>query len=1430
MSNRLILLILLANFILLTLAPVCISTDDSNWWDDDWSFRQELFIPINTSGEQAKFQPIDTRIRFGNPCWAKNEKKHSVRVVFQENENLKEIESQIYDLNYSDDSHIEACSLVFLIPEDANGNERYYVYYDEHEKSGPNYPDRVEVEASYYNYEPIPGLPFESHYYKITEDESVIYAVAQGGKFMGGGVAQQVTKLKPGATDVMPKSGELFASFDFMYFYGAGVEDYSGSIDNLISKEILVDGNLMVKFGIVSESIKKDVKSTVTYKYYYCPTEHKRISAHVKHEILKEFTVAIEPEVEGTYASFQCGGLESNSIKDLNFGRIYPYLHVYTEQDKIAEYALNPDPEVSAGPGTWASTLFINTEDDLDLGEKAWISFDEGETGIAHSLIIGSNNVMKSGTGERDGIQIKGREQDSSDLPGLESNMIFISFSRNSYEMGSSHDLDVPDDLVVEYDAEFFSTNTGGYRAVEEEADLFQSLVKIRPLHIGKVPGGEEEETCSLTVFVHMAPSVPMGSALSILTGKNLSYISAELYHNENIMSTGIAGRISTNPLPSFDDTTLIQKIKLALGIFDWKNLTFFKKIRFQNLEPGRYLVKIYKENSAIGKDRKYIGFTTVDVQEDTKTRVFCKPEGSLQVSIADQNGDAIKDAKVLLSKNNVSVSESVTDDQGRSLIKVPCSILGKYDLKVLYNGFAIYEEPIRLGFIRKIVSIKRSIDIERHDFTLEVLDTWGLSPEINFDPVFVSNEMIESTEIHAEKLQTNNYLFSNLIPANYQLRLQYKSFLVEENVQIPTEKETRLVFLAEFNIKIYTFDFRGIPLKDAKIVITREGKKTEKNCDEEGFVQFSLPPGNYRAEIYLKDNLIGERKINVIGERTFDLVTTEEPVFPLYVIYSSVIFLLAGAFLTLRKKNIKSFLKILAISLVIASIVMPWWMLHGSSSQVETSTKMYLSPPELITTTTAPSVIAGELASLPEIFTDAMTLASISIVIGCILIILNIIFERFNKRRLSFLSISSGALALIGSIFIFSYAMSELVKVGVGDFFGEGNVDISLAGEGVRTSVFCNWGPSIGFYLCLLAAGIVLALTIFSIKKMFKERTRKTGKLLNKDTIIKYTKRLMPLIGIFLLIYLIVDIGTDEIASTFLKISPFLIIISASLTLPRMLIRNYVWQIILKKQKINVSFITSLKIFLIGYFYGSITPGYVGQLMRIPYLKEKTNEPTGKLFVNLIVEEGIHTLSLYLMMIIGAFLIINKVPEIFLITCVFLVIILGAYGFFIKKERGEKTFHLLIKLLIPKKFKPYLTRFVDSFYKDFPSIKSLIYPFIIVIPSWIIIYSQIYILGLSLDIEVPYFEFLMLYSIANVVAFIPITSAGLGTREATLIFLFSFYGVSPEKALVLSLAGHLITDALTGFYGFIVSVVEARNNKKNMTLLEIEDTLKKET
>ena len=258
-STKVVVCALLANFVLLTLVPVSLSADSLEWWDDAWSFRQEIIIPIDTSNEQAKYQPIDLHISLDNPCWAKDEIEHSVRVVFQNGESLQELESQIYDLDYSDDYYIKACSLVFLIPEKADGEEKYYLYYDGSEKPSPDYTDHVEIEEDYYYFAPIPGFPFESHYYKITEDGYVTYGVAIGGEFLGYSTCQQITIFSEGTTEVAtPKDGDCYASFDYFYYYGKGPEDFSSTIQSLISKEIFIDGNLMVEFGIVSGTGRDD--------------------------------------------------------------------------------------------------------------------------------------------------------------------------------------------------------------------------------------------------------------------------------------------------------------------------------------------------------------------------------------------------------------------------------------------------------------------------------------------------------------------------------------------------------------------------------------------------------------------------------------------------------------------------------------------------------------------------------------------------------------------------------------------------------------------------------------------------------------------------------------------------------------------------------------------------------------------------------------------------------------------------------------------------------------------------------------------------------------------------------------------------------------------------------------------------------------------
>jgi glycosyltransferase 2 family protein len=311
---------------------------------------------------------------------------------------------------------------------------------------------------------------------------------------------------------------------------------------------------------------------------------------------------------------------------------------------------------------------------------------------------------------------------------------------------------------------------------------------------------------------------------------------------------------------------------------------------------------------------------------------------------------------------------------------------------------------------------------------------------------------------------------------------------------------------------------------------------------------------------------------------------------------------------------------------------------------------------------------------------------------------------------------------------------------------------------------------------------------------------------LLNKAKIV------LPFIGLIILAYIIYSLDVHKIITAFFSIEPIFVVYALLLTIPLLLIRNATWQIILQEQKITVGFFYSLKIYLIGVFYGSITPGYYGQLMRVPYLKEKTNEPFGKLFINTIIETFVHSFSLYGMMIIGALLVIGTLPELLPITIVWILcfVLLGVY--FTKKKRGEKFFRIIINYLIPKKVKPHLNAFVDTFYIDFPRFKMMILPFMLGIITWIIVFSQEYMILLGLGLQIPYFAFLVLFPIANTAGFIPITFAGLGTREVTAIFIFTtLFPVAREQILVLSLIGFVVTDLFLGFLGFLLSLTESR-------------------
>lgn len=1079
MVQKLIIFLLLVNIILLNIIPINICALEGQWWNSSWSFRQEVVIPIDTNTEIAKYQPIDVYIEFSNKCWAKNEYEHSIRVILQDGEFFKELDSQIYDLKYNSENHIQACNLVFLIPEEANGKESYFIYYDNKEKNAPEYEDHVNIEESYYHFEPIPGYPFESNYFKIIEDDFIVYAVSQEGTFMGYTTSQHVTKLKEKTTEVLPKYGDLITSFDFRYYYGQDMMDYCSTSRALVSKEIMVDGNLMVEFGIVSKTGRNDVQTSVIYKYYYNPSDNNRIQAHVEHHVSEEINIAYDSNSDGDFVRMQCGGVTSKSIKDLNFGEILPYLHIYNEMDIIDELNLDLDPEYT--PEDY-SIRVLNYDDDVDLGTQAWVSFDEGEYGISHSIIFSSNSVLKSGIDERDGIQLKSFEMDYPHLPGIETNRAILDFGRNSYEKGGVHDLVIPQGFHVEFDVEFFSSDTGGYRIVQEEAIIFQSLSKIKPSWDKEILDEiDKKEGHFLSVFVHFSYSFPLGAALSALTGLEFSYINVELYKDQEQICSGTPVRFRFNS--ELKDSNIFKKIFSAFYPVDWKNLSIFKKIRFDDIDPGRYVIRVFRENPFLKKDRKYIGFKTIDVKEDTKTHIFCTSEGLVRISVVDINNKAVEGSEAYLLKDNEIIAKNTTDSSGKTLIKAPISNI--YDLQVVYNGFIVSEKKVKLNLISRFLPIRKAVKVERHGFKLKIVDTWDLPPSIELNPYVLSNKMNEPTLLSPTRLSSDIFLFTNLIPSIYQLNLRYKSFSIEEDIDIPSEKEISVVFPAEFDINLNTLDARGVTLPDAKIIVSRGGKNIDLlSKTSESLI--SLPPGVYNVDTYYEDDLIGSRKINILGERSFDLITTNEPLYPYIVTLFAIIISILSFIFSYYQRNFVYFLKILTVSLAMVATIFPWWMIHGATSQIETSTKLFVLPLNLVTITISNGVIGGELAFLPDVFIDVVSLISFFTLFGCLLIFGSIIIKRFNKKLYS-LSLLLTLLFFICSIVIFYLAMSQFAEIGIGSFIGSGNLDINIPGETLEKSIICNWGPTTGFFVYVISIITLLLIIVLKKKRIFK-------------------------------------------------------------------------------------------------------------------------------------------------------------------------------------------------------------------------------------------------------------------------------------------------------------------------------------------------------
>ncbi len=1042
--------------------PEMIPTDLSGLSHD-----KEIIIPIDTSLPNSIYQPIDTRITFEESCWAKNETIHSIRAAYYDGNDYTEIESQIYDLSYEDDTHIDSCSLVFLIPTEATGEETYHVFYSSSETSSPEYPNHISVEDTHYFYEPITGQIMDFDYYQISEDENVIYGICQKGELLGNGMSNTIIKLLPNSKQFASKNAEQIVGFTTSYSIDPPGEHIGTQLADDITKSVLVNGNLMTRIRIIGASPDDALLTDNIYTYYYNPdpTLTKKLMVNVNHQTLKDVEVQGTMERDGTLASITTIKARSGTIDDMNIGEILPKIHFYNEDGNIIDYDMPTDPD--ADPADW----LLGYSDDQDLGDRAWLCIDDPDTGRAHGLIFESNTGFFEG--DQDGIQVKASVHQHVKLPGLEADSGDIYALRNAYENGE-HITSLKEGENIIFNVEYLALQSGGYELIDQESTIFQQLIKECPLKRGnesiEEEPGTEVERYSLKTTILRAFSAPLGSLLSAALGKNISYLTAELHSAKTLISSGSVGRLKINSLDiEFeDDANLIQKIQGIANLFDFKNSTLLKTITFKDVEPGTYLIKIYKENPRRQKERQFIGFTVVEVSEDTSTYISCRSQSTVELTATDQNEKAIENAETVLLFDDVIISKDSTDSDGYVILPLPAYTNKEFTLRTIYDGFQVHEESVSLNLLNRLRPWTSTFSINRHNLKINVKDNLGLPPGIDTRPMMKSQEMTEQTSINAEETGEGTYQFTELFEANYDIILSYKSWEYTESISLTNDKAIDIVFPAEFSLETITLNKIGNNIDSAEIMLERDGKRITGTIDGTGKGTLMAPPGEYLLSINKDESPIVLQKVTIKGDKSLDLVSSLPSAIHELLPIILVILGGIGTGLWFWKKKEKQAVLLLLTFILLSSIILPWWHLQGDNASTETISETYLYPPTLITRTESRDIIGGEISEVPEIFTTVLTILSIFVIITSLLIFSGLFINKKFPKITLILSIIA-LIFLILNIALFYITMSEVTKIGIGDFFGSGDLSISLPGESSQVAVSANWGAGFGIYALVI-------------------------------------------------------------------------------------------------------------------------------------------------------------------------------------------------------------------------------------------------------------------------------------------------------------------------------------------------------------------------
>jgi uncharacterized protein (TIRG00374 family) len=289
------------------------------------------------------------------------------------------------------------------------------------------------------------------------------------------------------------------------------------------------------------------------------------------------------------------------------------------------------------------------------------------------------------------------------------------------------------------------------------------------------------------------------------------------------------------------------------------------------------------------------------------------------------------------------------------------------------------------------------------------------------------------------------------------------------------------------------------------------------------------------------------------------------------------------------------------------------------------------------------------------------------------------------------------------------------------------------------------------------------------------------------------------------------------------MRADPLLLLAAVGLSIFTGILKGWKWQAIMRAEGLHFPVLKCIEVFFIAFFLSILTPGRIGEVARTIYFKGTKPE---KILPSVVVDRALDIIILFVLTIASAIAFAmlfgkNVIPiEVLAIVALLLVAVIFLFS---KPAIIRAIFRPLFHLIVPEKFKLRARAMFDSFYdsmRKYRQKKRLIFFSVFLgIVAWLLSILCAYILLPALGItEIPFYYTFLVLPIITLVALIPISITGLGTREATVIFLFAIYGVSVEQSVAFSIVFLFVGYISAAVIGLVLFMMHPVDFKKALS------------